>query len=244
MNQQEAEKLLIDTFNGEFDSDKFVHFLKELLKGKLSINPKSSSPHKEFEEYIKSFKKIGEYKNGRNNIEVLIVELKKTSSLERARTMQRNFIAKWLNSDYSPKDGALVAFYEENLEDWRFSFVKMDYKFGDDGKVIKELTPAKRYSFLVGKNEPNHTCKKQFLNLLKEETISPTLEELEKAFSVDNVTKEFFDQYKERFIQLKESVDEIIKKNSIVRKEFEVKDLNQRDFCSPACFYIMYQSEI
>ena len=66
MNQQEAEKLLIDTFNGEFDSDKFVHFLKELLKGKLSINPKSSSPHKEFEEYIKSFKKIGEYKNGRN----------------------------------------------------------------------------------------------------------------------------------------------------------------------------------
>ncbi len=230
MNQQEAEKLLTDTFNRDFNQDKYVHFLKELLKGKLSINPKSSSPPKQFEEYIKSFRKIGEYKNGRNTLEVLIVELKKTSSLERARTMQRNFIAKWLNSDYSPKDGALVAFYEENLEDWRFSFVKMDYKFGEDGKVIKELTPAKRYSFLVGKNEPNHTCKKQFLSLLKEETIPPTLEELEKAFSVDNVTKEFFDQYKERFIQLREAMDEILQKNPTVKKEFESHNLNAIEF--------------
>ncbi|MDD5192510.1 MAG: Eco57I restriction-modification methylase domain-containing protein [Candidatus Nanoarchaeia archaeon] len=230
MNQQEAEGLLIDTFNREFNSDKFVNFLKELLKGKFNINPKSSSPHKEFEEYIRSFKKIGDYKNGRNSIEILIVELKKTSSLERARTMQRNFIAKWLNSDYSPKDGALVAFYGENPDDWRFSFVKMDYKFGEDGQVIKELTPAKRYSFLVGKHEPNHTCKRQFLSLLKEETVPPTLEELEKAFSVDNVTKEFFDQYKDRFIQLKESIDGIIKKNHIVRKEFENKGINSIEF--------------
>ena len=95
----------------------------------------------------------------------------------------------------------------------------MDYKFGEDGEVIKELTPAKRYSFLVGKNEPNHTCKKQFLSLLKDETIPPTLEELEKAFSVDNVTKEFFDQYKDRFIQLRESMDKILDKNPIVKKE-------------------------
>ena len=71
--------------------------------------------------------------------------------------MQRNFIAKYLGN--AEKDAALVAFYEEGSPDWRFSFVKMEYRLKDKAgkvKVEKELTPAKRYSFLVAKNELNH----------------------------------------------------------------------------------------
>jgi len=230
MKQQEAERLLNETFNNEFNSGRYVHFLSELLKGKLMVHDKSLGVNKEFEEYIKSFKKIGEYKNGRNNIEVFAVELKRVSSLERARTMQRNFVAKWLHNEFLPKDAGLVAFYGDNPEDWRFSFVKMEYKLGEDGKVLKELTPAKRYSFLVGKNEPNHTCKRQFLKLLAEDDIPPTLEELERAFSVENVTKEFFEEYKNRFFELRDSIEKVIEKNPIVRKEFESKNINSVEF--------------
>lgn len=240
MKQQEAEKLLNDTFSNEFNSSKYVHFLNELLKGKISIQDKSLGVNKEFEEYIKSLKKIGEYKNGRNNVELFAVELKRVSSLERARTMQRNFVAKWLHNEFLPKDAALVAFYGENPEDWRFSFVKMEYKMGEDGKILKELTPAKRYSFLVGKNEPNHTCKSQFLKLLTEDDIPPTLEELEGAFGVENVTKIFFEEYKNRFFELRESIEKVLEKNSIVKKEFENKNINPTEFAKKLLGQIVF----
>jgi hypothetical protein len=240
MKQQEAERLLNDTFNNEFNPSRYTHFLSELLKGKLVIHDKSLGVNKEFEEYIKSFKKIGEYKHGRNNIEVFAVELKRVSSLERARTMQRNFVAKWLHNEFLPKDAGLVAFYGDNPEDWRFSFVKMEYKLGEDGKVLKELTPAKRYSFLVGKNEPNHTCKRQFLKLLTEEDIPPTLEELERAFSVENVTKEFFEEYKNRFFELRESIEKVIEKNPVVKKEFENKNINPTEFAKKLLGQIVF----
>jgi adenine-specific DNA-methyltransferase len=232
IKRQEAEKLLEGTFNKEFNLETFVSFIRELLKGRINISMKSLLPHSQFEEYIKSFKKIGEYHSGKDNIEILSVELKssKRESLERARTMQRNFVATWLKSAQIPKDGALVAFHGENLEDWRFSFVKMDYKLGEDGKVIKELTPAKRLSYLVGKNEPNHTCKKQFLYLLSDKEKPPTIEEIEKAFSVENVTKEFFDLYKQCFFDLRDSLEEVIKKNSAVKKDFELKQINSTEF--------------
>ena len=241
MKQQEAERLLNETFNNEFKLEDYINFLNELLKGKLNRNNgKEFGVNKEFEEYIKSFKKIGEYKHGRNNVEVFAVELKRVSSLERARTMQRNFVAKWLHNEFLPKDAALVAFYGENPEDWRFSFVKMEYKIGEDGKVLKELTPAKRYSFLVGKNEPNHTCKRQFLKLLTEEDIPPTLEELERAFSVENVTKEFFEEYKNRFFELRESIEKVLEKNQIVRKEFESKNINPTEFAKKLLGQIVF----
>ncbi|MDD4083687.1 MAG: N-6 DNA methylase [Sphaerochaetaceae bacterium] len=137
-------------------------------------------------------------------------------------------------------DAALVAFYSHDQEDWRFSFVKMEYKFDEKGKPIKELTPAKRYSFLVGKNEPNHTCKKQFIELLIEENISPTLNDLEKAFSVDNVTKEFFEEYKNRFFELKAEIERILNQNKTVSAEFELKGINSIEFAKKLLGQIVF----
>ena len=112
--------------------------------------------------------------------------------------MQRNFVAKYLGN--TQKDAALVAFYGDDPEDWRFSFVKMEYNLVKDesGKVkpVKELTPAKRYSFLVGVNEPNHTCRSQFLKLVMEEEVNVD-DELDEVISLvvydltlDNITIE------------------------------------------------------
>ena len=61
----------------------------------------------------------------------------------------------------------------------------------------KALTPAKRYSFLVGEFEQSHTAKTQLLPLLQNLANNPTIEELESAFSIEKVTDEFFNQYKD-----------------------------------------------
>ena len=234
MNEESAKKLLDETFNKEFDTEGFSKFIKELFNN-FRINPRNLTDYipKEYWDYIELHQSLGSYKDTSNeSIDVFVVKLKRTSSRDSARTMQRNFIANFLAN--GNKDAALVAFYGEDPQDWRFSFVKMEYHLtkDDNGKVktTTELTPAKRYSFLVGVNEPNHTCKKQFLELVMREDINPSIEEIEKAFSIDNVTKEFFEKYKELYLGLKESLEKIIEKDGYIKKHFEDKNISTVDF--------------
>ena len=138
---------------------------------------------------------------------MLIVEVKSVLKLERARTALRNYVIKHLSK--FEKDYALVAFYSKEDEgaDWRFSFIKLEYRSELDetkGKVKtkKEFTPAKRYSFLVGEYEKAHTAKNQLLPLLQNIANNPTVEELESAFSIEKVTDEFFNQYKDLYVKL------------------------------------------
>jgi len=235
MNKNRAINLLEDTFRTNYDINQFSSFIKELFNViKIDIQDKTPFIAKQFkEEYISECKKIAEYKDAsKKSMEILAVKLKKTTSRDRARTMQRNFISSWLSKQGI--DAALVAFYGDDEEDWRFSFVKMEYNLvkGADEKVIieKELTPAKRYSFLVGVNEPNHTCQRQFLELVMEERTNPSISEIEQAFSIEKVTKEFFEKYKELALNLKEAMDKIVSRDSRIRAEFENKGISTIDF--------------
>ena len=86
--------------------------------------------------------------------------------------MQRNFVAWYLNGSRGGemKDAALVAFVSPDDTDWRFSLVKMDYKFEKTKtgkmKVKEEFTPARRWSFLVGVNEKSHTAQSRLVKIL------------------------------------------------------------------------------
>lgn len=227
MNDKEAIRLLNDTFSNEFSFEKFSIFLNELFNG---FYPKERSiiPHSEYADKITSIKKVGDYKHNNRSMEILVVKLKKGTSLDRARTLQRNVVAKLLKNFNI--DSALVAFISEDYPDWRFSFVKMDYKLTEEGKVSEELTPAKRYSFLVGPNEPNHTCRSQFIELIKIETHKPSIDEIENSFSIEKVTKEFFEKYKNLYHNLKDNLDKLIKKDKNISEEFEAKQISTIDF--------------
>jgi hypothetical protein len=234
MDKARTVKLLDDTFRTNFDINQFSKFTKELFNV-IQINVQDKTPYiaTQFREYIAECKKIAEYKDSsKKSMEILAVKLKRTSSRDRARTMQRNFISSWLSKQGI--DAALVAFYGDDNEDWRFSYVKMEYNLvkNEDEKVIieKELTPAKRYSFLVGINEPNHTCQRQFLELVMEEKTNPSILEIEQAFSIEKVTKEFFEKYKELAINLKESMDKILLKDPRIKAEFDSKGISTIDF--------------
>ncbi|GAG06505.1 unnamed protein product, partial [marine sediment metagenome] len=224
MDRQAAIILLENTFNNNFELLRFSQLIKEIFN-RFDTKEKSYKPWKEFEKFIKEYSSLGSFVDKDNrHIEVLTVNLIKTSSRDRARTMQRNFVAKFLRN--YDKDAALVAFYGDDPTDWRFSFVKMEYDL-EKGQI---LTPARRYSYLVGKNEPNHTAKQQLLEVLIEERFEPTLELIEEAFSIEKVTQDFFNEYKELYFQLKESLDELIEKNHRIKREFEKKYIGTEDF--------------
>lgn len=192
MDKKTAQILIEDTFNDSFNEERFTIFAKNLLN---DIEPKhnvyaGNLLWDDYKEHINSYKRIGKYIDPEGEaLDVLIVEVKSVNKLERARTSLRNFVIKHLSK--FEKDYALVAFYSKEDEgaDWRFSFIKLEYRSELDeekGKVKtkKEFTPAKRYSFLVGKYEKAHTAKNQLLPLLQNIANNPTIEEIEAAFSI------------------------------------------------------------
>ncbi|MEN3047113.1 MAG: class I SAM-dependent DNA methyltransferase, partial [Candidatus Hydrothermales bacterium] len=201
-----------------------------------------------FKLYIASLERIGKYTHDKKEIDLLIVRLKKETSLERARAMQRNFIAWHLNlkgsRDSKLKGAALVAFVSPTSEDWRFSLVKVDYSFektqAGEIKNKDEFTPARRFSFLVGKNEKSHTAQSRFLPILEDDERKPTLEDLEEAFNVEVVTKEFFEKYRDLFIRTKLELDRILDKDTKVKSEFESKNINTVDFAKKLLGQIVF----
>ena len=236
MNKEQASELITNTFNSGFELSKYRNFIINLLDGIDTESPKAKFDCSEsyikdsFRPYISAYGRIGKYidKQG-NKIEPLWVKLKKCDSVSRARTMQRNFIAWYLNGGRGGilRDNALVAFYsEDNPSDWRFSFVKLETNF-KDFKVGVDFTPPKRYSFLVGENEPNHTAKARLVGLLTKDY--PEVKEIEDAFNIEKVSNEFFKHYQELFLSLLDNLIELRKKDSFL--DLAIIDINNADFC-------------
>lgn len=230
MDKQSAVKLIRETFEQPFDQGKFTNLSKNLVKH-LDESKKFSYQGNyipdAYEQSIKRYDRIGQYTDPEGTIiDILTVYLKEEHTLEYARTRLRNFIAWYLNGSRGgkQKDAALVAFVSPENIDWRFSLVKMEYNLAetDSGKVKveKELTPVRRYSFLVGENESSHTAQMQLLDILMDDTRKPALSDFEKAFNIEVVTKEFFTKYKELYLAIKESLEELIGRDAKVRNEF------------------------
>lgn len=242
MEKQEAQNIIKKTFENKFDKKQFDFFIRNLLKEnyeKKEFSYQGNIIPRAYQGFINKLERLGQYTDNEDNVlDILAVRLDKKHSIHHARVTQRNFIRWYLNGSRGGvlKDGALVAFYLENSDEWRFSFVKMQYSL----KTHKdEYTPAKRYSYLVGKDEGSHTAQSQIIGLLQNDEIS-TLEELENAFSIEKVTDRFFKQYKELFIQLKETIDNALENNPKAKKEFETKNIKPADFAKKTLGQIVF----
>ena len=238
MDKKQAQALIKETFESTFDKGRFVGFVKNLLNDveEATFMYKGNYIPDAYEQYINTLERIGKYTDGEHKIDILIAKLKKETSIERARTMQRNFVAWYLNGSRGGelKDGALVAFVAPNEEDWRFSLVKMDYRFEEGKKgrmrVKEEFTPARRWSFLVGINENSHTAQSQLVDLVADDETNPAIVQLEEAFNIEKVTKEFFEKYRDLFLWTEETLEDIVKKDKKIKGDFEDKKINTIDF--------------
>lgn len=190
-----------------FDNDQFVGFVREFLNNVELVAPtRYNKEYSNFSFYVDGYYHIGNYKSeDGDKIAVFSVCLNKGDTVERARSMQRNFVKILIEKGGCA--GAIVAFYtKEEPVKWRLSFIRMDYEFSK-GKVTEKLTPAKRYSYLVGKGEPCHTAKQRLYPIFMDDNNNPGIDDLEEAFSVEKVTNEFFNLYKEKYIELKEYLE-------------------------------------
>ncbi|MDA1050932.1 MAG: N-6 DNA methylase [Planctomycetota bacterium] len=164
--------------------------------------------------------------------------------LERTRTAIRNFVAHKLKRGDNNKDAALVAFVSPTERQWRFSYVKMEYAAVEtaSGMVGVEtlLTPARRSSYIVGEGESCHTAQTRFLGLLQDTESSPTLAQLEDAFSVEAVTKEFFKQYAALFGDIEAALQKLAAQHKNIGAEFTKKHVSTVDFAKKLMGQIVF----
>ena len=230
MTYEEAKKIITETFGNRFEKEVYkkfiVNFLKDVNFDKRFSPQTGNYIFNSFRDFIDQYERIGQYEDKEGNIiDILIVKLKRNHSVEYARHTQRNFIREYLNKEQGGilRDAALVAFYSEGFSEWRFSLVKMEYSLN---KKKEELTPARRFSFLVGEGENNHTAQKQLLPVLMSDNPPVLNKELIEAFNIEKVTEEFFEKYRNLFIRTVDELNRIVKSSERVRKDFKEKNVN------------------
>lgn len=98
----------------------------------------------------------------------------------------RNLVKKFVNANWGEFDAAIVVF--DDKKEWRLSFV-CDIK--------EEATAPKRFTFVFGEHDNFYrTAVDRFIGLQK---VEPTFEKIREAFSVEALSDDFFDEYREQY---------------------------------------------
>ncbi|MBL7807778.1 MAG: Eco57I restriction-modification methylase domain-containing protein [Saprospiraceae bacterium] len=123
--------------------------------------------------------------------------------------------------------GAFAVFADEKTGKWRFTFIAKQEVFGE--KNIETVDP-RRYTYVFGHGETTRTAEQRF-SFLASKT-GKQLEDVLEAFSVERVSNEFFNLYKEQYRQFCEYLYEYEPAKAIFSKlaesETEAKRLDKQ----------------
>lgn len=247
MNKDQARNFVEQTFTHAFDKSRFLDFTKNLVNhlDESKAIPSMTIPNA-FKAHVRSCTRLGTYRSPRGELaDVLIVSTTEPEKIERTRTALRDFVAHKLKREEDYKEAGIVAFVSPDERNWRFSYIRMEYQSKrnpDTGKIVAEerVTPARRFSYIVGEGESCHTAQARFLNLLQDTDHDPSLSEIEEAFSVEAVTKEFFTQYVKLFERINEALEKLCNADIFVRDEFKTREITTVDFAKKLMGQIVF----
>ncbi|MGJ1498158.1 Eco57I restriction-modification methylase domain-containing protein, partial [Sphingobacterium spiritivorum] len=117
-----------------------------------------------------------------NSDELIVFACKYNGILSERSSKKKQFeIAKLvLKEDF--KDGAIFVFYDD-LGKFRFSFIRRNW----DGKADKKYSPWKRFTYFITPEDTNKTFRQRIGNCTFKD-----LDSIQEAFSVEKLTKEFY----------------------------------------------------
>lgn len=137
--------------------------------------------------------------------------------IERNRKGLRDIAAKTI--DQSIIHGALAFYYSKNVPDYRLTFIAKQTSFNEYGELVKSETAPKRYTFLLGKNEPCRTAADRLYELVsKRKNSSIYLADVTEAFSVERLNKEFFAGYKAQYNKFLQQLSDTKPNRDYVKK--------------------------
>ena len=134
---------------------------------------------------------------------IAVYEIKLSDSVD--IVANRKGIRNLLISDWKMKGcvGAFLFCFRDNESVLRFSYVSSSFQFTEEGKLEKNETDTKRFTYLLGAGHRSRTAIKQFEDLKNSKLM---LDDLTKAFSIEALSDRFFKEYKENYENIIEYV--------------------------------------
>jgi adenine-specific DNA-methyltransferase len=191
MEQRELQKLL----NQPYNQENWKQIVKDVFPN-VSIfatptifpisNPK-----------IEKFSQLGNVRlQDGKNLALFELILNDSVNLSRNRVELNNEISKYIDQE---QIHGVLSVFEQGNEDYRFTFSARSTEFDEqEGDFISKKTDTKRFTYVLGKNESCRTAAERF-HKLSEKKGEATIKAIQNAFSVEQVSKEFFDKYTKQF---------------------------------------------
>ncbi len=196
-------KNVIDALFGE---GTFVSYEEDFLDS-------SDKKKKASQANIIALKKVGEVDHFHQPLEVFDITLDDHSKIAYSRVGIQHFLRS--NEGMFNQQHAFLLFHYKDTKDkeWRFSYLyKADKK--------KDSTSAKRFTYLMGKEHSSRTAVERFSKLLG----STDDDALMEAFSVETLSKDFFNTYKKHYLKFCEFLYKNRTDNNLFDKYFSDRD--------------------
>lgn len=195
MDKRELREKLQHNFNLE----EWKQVLEACFPNRSFYTSPKAAPlnRKEQQELAEHIHHVGEVDLGDAKLAFIDVKLK-----ENATQLTRNRVGlrKLVDSEViaGVRDAAIIVYHQPDFPEWRISFYSEQYGWDEKEGIVKEETNAKRYTFVVGGNETCRTPSERLQQLVNH-SADVTLKDVMKAFSVEKVSKRFFDEYKHQY---------------------------------------------
>lgn len=210
MNQAYLKNIL----SAKFDFDVWKELLEKFFP-KVEI---FTSVAKIADSHVKDGGHVGNIRldDGRS-LAIFRFEIADNVLISRNRKSLRDIAAKYV--DQGLIHGALVFYYSQYQDDYRLTFIAKQTYFNDSGELVKKETAPKRYTFLLGSNEPCTTATIRLIELAnKKMSGSIYLADVTDAFSVERLNKEFFSGYKAQYVKFLKQLTDTKQHRDYVKK--------------------------
>ena len=155
-----------------------------------------SVPNSIEDKSVKSGGQIGTIRLDNNrSLALFAIEVADNIDIARNRKGLRNIAIRYIDQDII--HGILVFYYSKKQIDYRLTFISKETTLNEMGEFQTKETAPKRYTFLLGGNEPCTTAAIRLYELVKKENI--LLSDIADTFSVERLNKDFFKGYKDRY---------------------------------------------
>lgn len=191
MDKRELQELLSQSYKQE-NWKKIVSF--------VFPNVSILSTPKEFpisNDKIKTFRQLGNVRlNDGKNLALFELLLSDSVNIQRNRVELNNEISKYIDQE---QIHGVLSVFEQGTDDYRFTFSARSTEFDEkESDFVQKKTDTKRYTYVLGKNESCKTPAERFFKL-SEKRDAVDINAIQNAFSVEQLSKEFFEKYKKQF---------------------------------------------
>ena len=176
-------------------------------------------------EKVESFKQLGTIQmNDGKNLAMFEVHVAQNVNIAHNRVELRKLVAPLIDQE---RNHGVLVIYEQGKDDYRFTFTAKSTDFNaTTGDFVNTETDAKRYTYVLGKNESCKTAAERFFNLAAKKDTAD-INAIQDAFSVEKLSKQFFKEYKDNYEKF---VAYLMSKDSYYKALFKADDKAIRNF--------------